>query len=309
MDIKAFYKESMINKLLVINIAVYLVLSAIRIVMFLMQYDALFDIFSNSYLALPAEPKRLLLRLWTPFTYMFVHMSFWHILGNMLWLYFMGRIFTEQFNHKQAFGLYLLGGLGGALLFLFFYNVFPVFHAVRAISTCVGASAAVTAIVIAICVARPNMEIRIFGIIPLSLKWLGILYVVFDLMQIMSSNSGGHIAHIGGALVGLAFALMMRKGKDITAWLNNIIDKIVSWWPFGSQASRPKTKMHISYINTEFTEHAGSNSARNMSDGDFNQQKAADQQRIDEILDKISKTGYNNLTKEEKEFLFKMSRK
>jgi len=308
MDIKTFYKESILNKLLVINIAVYLGLAAIRLLMYLMQYDAVFDIFSNSYLALPAEPKRLLLKFWTPITYMFVHFDFWHIFSNMLWLYFMGRIFTQCFNNRQTLGLYLMGGLGGALLFVLFYNVFPIFHAHRAVSTCVGASAAISAIVIALCASRPNFEIRIFGIFPLTLKWLGILYVVFDVFQIRGDNAGGHIAHIGGAIVGLLFALGIRKGKDITSWINSIIDWIVSVWPFGKSKTGHKTKMRVSYINTEYTEHAD-DSASKMSDGDFNQQKAADQQRIDEILDKISKTGYNNLTKEEKEFLFKMSKR
>ncbi len=305
MDIKSFYKESMINKLLLINVAIYLVLTIVRVVMALMEYDAIFDIFSSSYLSLPAEPKRLIMRFWTPITYMFVHYDFWHIFGNMLWLFFMGKIFVENFNNKQALGLYLMGGLGGALLFTLFYNLIPAFHHVRAISTCVGASAAVMAIVIALCMARPNIEVRIFGILPVTLKWLGIIYVVFDVVQISGSNSGGHIAHLGGALVGFLFAMMIRRGKDITAWLNSIIDKVVSIWPSRPGKASTKTKMHISYINTEYTEH----SARNMSDSDFNQQKADDQKRIDEILDKISKSGYNNLTKEEKEFLFKMSRK
>ena len=299
MDIKGFFKASMLNKLLGINIAVYLLISIAGIFTFLFGGLGLAEMFSNEFLALPASLHRLLWRVWTPITYMFVHYGFWHILANMLWLYFMGQIFLMVFNNKQLVGTYILGGLSGALLFILSYNVFPVFSNAVEGATCVGASAAVTAIVIAICVMRPNMEIRIFGIIPMSLKWLGILYVVFDLFQITGSNSGGHIAHLGGAIFGALFAWQYTQGKDLTKWINNLIDKIVTLMPSSSQSGGRKQKMRVVY----------NENTREMSDSDFNRMKAENQKRMDEILDKISQSGYQSLTKEEKEFLFKMGRK
>ena len=298
MDIKTFFKSSMINRLLVINVAVYLLISIAGIFTFLFGYIGLAESVGNDILALPAAPGKLLWRFWTPITYMFTHFGFWHLLGNMLWLYFMGQMFLMVFDNKQLFGTYILGGLSGALLYILCYNVFPVFSQAVTASTCVGASAAVTAIVIAICVMRPNMEIRIFGIIPMTLKWLGILYVVFDVLQITGDNSGGHIAHLGGAIFGALFAWQYSNGKDLTKGFNNLMDKIVTLLPSANQSGK-KHKMRVVYNDTN---HSASNS-------DFNRTSAENQRRMDEILDKISQSGYQSLTKEEKEFLFKMGRK
>ena len=288
----------MVNRLLVINVAVYLLISIAGIFTFLFGYIGLAESVGNNILALPAAPGKLLWRFWTPITYMFTHFGFWHLLGNMLWLYFMGQMFLMVFDNKQLFGTYILGGLSGALLYILCYNVFPVFSQAVAASTCVGASAAVTAIVIAICVMRPNMEIRIFGIIPMTLKWLGILYVVFDVLQITGDNSGGHIAHLGGAIFGALFAWQYSNGKDLTKGFNNLMDKIVTLLPSANQSGK-KHKMRVVYNDTN---HSASNS-------DFNRTSAENQRRMDEILDKISQSGYQSLTKEEKEFLFKMGRK
>lgn len=306
MDIKSFFKASMLNKLLGINIAVYLLISIAGIFTFLFGLDVVTEqarisaaeYYCNDYLAVPAALDRLVWRFWTPIVYMFVHFDFWHIVGNMLWLYFMGQMFLMVFDNKQLVGTYILGGLSGALLYVLSYNLFPAFRLALPLATCVGASAAVTAIVIAICVMRPNMEIRIFGIIPMSLKWLGIIYIGFDLLQITGSNAGGHIAHLGGAIFGALFAWRYLQGKDITKWFNNLIDWFVTILPSSSK-SGDKKKMRVVY----------NENVRDMSDSDFNRMKAENQKRMDEILDKISQSGYQSLTKDEKEFLFKMGRK
>lgn len=286
----------MLNKLLVINIAIFLAVSLVGIISFLFGRPNLAEIVCNEALALPAAPGKLLWRFWTPITYMFTHISFWHILANMLWLYFMGRIFLMVFNNKQMFGVYILGGLSGALLYILSYNVFPVFNVAVQHSVCLGASAAVTAIVIAICVMRPNMEIRFFGILPLTLKWLGILYVLFDLFQITGDNPGGHIAHLGGAIFGAWFAWSYNKGKDLTKGFNNIIDKIVTMMP---TKSKHKHKMRVVYNDM----------GRVKTEADIQRTSVENQKHLDDLLDKISQSGYNALTKEEKEFLFKMGRK
>lgn len=296
---KRFYNASMINKLLVINTGIYL----LSLIVYLICGSEYFV----DWLGTQPTFSRLVFKIWTPITYMFVHVDFMHLLGNMLWLYFMGVIFMTYFNNKQVLGLYLLGGLSGALLYVATYSILSATGGSSLMGPCIGASASVTAIVIAVCVYQPEMEIRIFGVIPMTLKWLGLIYIGYDILQMISgSNTGGHLTHLGGAVAGAMFGMGIRNGKDITVWINKIIDKIVTLWPYGVDSR--KSNMHISYKNTGQST-SGDTSARNMSDSDYNKRKADDQKRIDEILDKISKSGYNNLTKEEKEFLFKASKK
>lgn len=303
-NLKTLFQQSMLNKLLMINIGIYLLIAVSNILFYLCGMGqanvGYADYIVLKYLAVPAYLPSLAVKFFTPITYMFLHTEFWHILGNMLWLYFMGQLFATFLNNKQLFGVYFLGGLSGALMYVLAYNIFPVFAGVLPGATCIGASAAVSAIVIAIAVMQPNYEVRFFGIIPVSLKWLGIIYVVYDVFQLVGENAGGHFAHLGGALFGFIFATMLKKGKDITSGFNKMVDWIVSVWPTGGKRSN----MRVAYRNTKEQTRSSY-----MSDGDFNQNKASDQQRMDEILEKISKSGYNNLSKEEKEFLFRMSRK
>lgn len=298
-NIKAFFADNIINKLLLINVGVFLLCGIL----------GLFGFDARDILGVQAHPWALLWRLWGPVTYMFTHVELFHILGNMLWLYFMGRMFMMYYNKKQTLGLYLLGGLGGAVLYLLFFVMLSLLEGSWLWGSCIGASASVTAIVIALCVSKPDMEVRIFGIFPLSLKWLGIIYVAFDVLQIFGSNGGGHMAHLGGALVGLFFAMQIRNGKDITKGINSVIDKIVSLWPSNDGNNDRRSNMRVSYRNTGNSSNTSTSSARNMTDSDYNKQKADNQRRTDEILDKISKSGYGSLSKEEKEFLFKMSGK
>ena len=193
-----------------------------------------------------------------------------------------------------------MGGLTGAAVYLLSYNVFPVFQAALPTSVCLGASAAVTAYIVLIAVLQPDYRVLFFGILPVTFKWIALAYVVFDVFQLTGGNAGGHFAHLGGALFGLLFAVNLKKGKDITVGFNNLIDKIVSLFSFSSTRRR-QPEMKVSYQNTK--------DVREMTDAEFNQNKAEDQKRTDEILEKISKSGYDNLTKEEKAFLFRMSRK
>ena len=300
--LKDLFQASMLNKLLIINIFIYLLISIADVLCYLIvpPNTDYISALTVKYFAVPAYGWNLLTRFWTPFTYMFLHVNFWHIFGNMLWLFFMGRMFTQLLTNKHLFGVYVLGGFSGALLYILSYNIFPVFSQVLPMSLCFGASASVTAIVISVAVLRPDERVYFFGIFPIALKWLALFYVVYDLMQLSGDNAGGHFAHLGGAVFGAIFGWQMRQGKDLTKGFNKIIDSIVSLFSFSG-----KRGMRVVYRNS----NAKTSDTSRMSDAQYNQYKAKEQQRMDEILDKISKSGYTSLTSEEKEFLYKMSKK
>ena len=292
----------MVGKLLIINIAVFLFISVADILFFLFGMQGYMEYLAVKYFAMPASVYKLAFRFYTPLTYMFLHTDFWHVFANMLWLFCIKQILETLLNNRQLLAVYLLGGLSGALLYALSYNIFPVFAGTVGGSVCLGASAAVTAYIVLIAVLQPDYRVLFFGIIPVTFKWIAVAYVVFDIFQIQGSNAGGHISHIGGALFGFLFAVNLKKGKDITTGFNKLIDWIVSLFPAGGRKTRMKVSYN-KYKDTEYSEH------QTFSDAEYNQQKASDQQRMDEILDKISKSGYSNLTKEEKAFLFKMSGK
>ncbi len=298
--IKAAFRQSVISKLLIINIVIFLFVSVADILFYLFGMQGYMEYLAVKYLAMPAALDKLAFRFYTPLAYMFLHTDFWHIFSNMLWLFCIKQILESMLNNRQLLAVYLLGGLTGAAVYLLSYNVFPVFQSVLSTSVCLGASAAVTAYIVLIAVLQPDYRVLFFGILPVTFKWIALAYVVFDVFQLTGGNAGGHFAHLGGALFGLLFAVNLKKGKDITVGFNNLIDKIVSLFSFSSTRRR-QPEMKVSYQNTK--------DVREMTDAEFNQNKAEDQKRTDEILEKISKSGYDNLTKEEKAFLFRMSRK
>ena len=194
----------------------------------------------------------------------------------------------QYLNPKQLLTTYILGGLSGAALFVAAYNLFPGLDEAQAL----GASAAVMAIVLAISFYTPDYTVQIPFIGSVKIKYVAMVYVGLDILQIASENAGGHIAHLGGALYGYLFALQMRRGKDLGRGFSAFSDSIVSMF------SR-KPKLKVTYKSQ----------VRSMTDLDYNKSKSESQKELDIILDKIAKTGYNSLTKKEKELLFKMSDK
>jgi hypothetical protein len=219
---------------------------------------------------------------------MFLQEDFFHILFNLIMLYFGGLLFIEYLGEKRLLWSYLAGGIVGALFFLVAFNVFPAFEPVKGISVALGASASVLAIIIAVATYVPDYTVQLLFIGRVKLKYLAIIFVVIDLLSIPSGNPGGHIAHLGGAFWGFLYALMLRNGTDLYRFLNF------------SGFSMPRRKS----FTTENTENK-----RPYSDDEYNARKQKTQAKIDEILDKISKSGYSSLTKEEKELLFKTSKK
>jgi membrane associated rhomboid family serine protease len=174
---QVFRSGNRLNLLIGINVIVFLFLSLLGVVEMLTTRNAAISAVLNDYLAVP----KLLIRFWTPLTYMFLHSGFFHILFNMLWFYWMGNIFQEYLGGKKLVDLYIIGGLAGAFLYVLFYNIFPLFADVKTVSTTVGASAAVMAIIVATATLLPDYTIQLLFLGSVKLKWIALFYVLFDL--------------------------------------------------------------------------------------------------------------------------------
>jgi len=283
---QAFRSGSILTKLIYINAGVFLFVRLTEIFCLLFNLG---DFSFLTWLQMPSSPAALLHKPWTVVTYMFTHFGFLHILFNMLLLYWFGRIFLAFFSPRQLGGLYLLGGIAGGLLFMLAYNVLPYFRNVSALSSLMGASASVMAIVFAVSFYRKEYEIHLLFVGPVKLVYLACGVFLIDLLAITSSNAGGHIAHIGGALLGLCFALRIREGKDLTAPLNRLLDKIAN-------IGKPRPKLRMTYKRPE-TRY------------EFNARKRAESNEIDAILEKLKHSGYASLSANEKKKLFEASKK
>ena len=231
-------------------------------------------------------------------TYMFMHAGILHILFNMLWLYWFGSLFLYFFSAKHLRGLYVLGGICGGLLYMIAYNVFPLFSSQVAGATLVGASASVLAIVAATAYREPNYRVQLFLFGAIRLKYLALVVIGIDVLSITSSNAGGHIAHLGGALAGLWFAASLNKGTDLTSWINWILDGFISLFQKKTWKRKPKMKVHY-----------GNSATGREKDYDYNAHKKAQSDEVDRILEKLKKSGYDSLTTEEKKSLFDASKR
>ncbi len=276
-----FRQKSLLSRLIIVNLLVFILIRLLGAFAMLFNVEGLSVI---RYLELPAALPQILREPWTVISYMFVHYDFWHILFNLLWLYWFGQIFLRFFNPKQLFAIYILGGISGALFYVLSYNIFPYFNNVVDSSYLIGASAAVMAIVFAASFYQKDFRINLLFIGSIKIYYLALASLLLDMLAITSSNAGGHIAHIGGALFGILYAYYFRKGKDLTAPLNKIIDQIVGIF-------KKKPPMRVTYKRRE-------------DDYEYNARKNKENQEIDKILDKIKKSGYDSLTKEEKQQLF-----
>lgn len=277
--ITKFKSLNVAEKLIAINLIVFLFFGLTG---FLFKTSVLYDWF-----VLSKEFSDLLTKPWTVFTYSFLHQGFLHLLFNMVTLYYVSKLFLTRFNAKLFLNTYLLGALLGGALFLISYNLFPVFN--NQLSYLVGASASVMAVLIFVCASLPQTEVSIFTF-RVKLWQLGVFFVVLDLIQIPYGNSGGHLAHIGGALFGYIYASQLKKGNDIAKGFEKLMATIASWFSF-------KKTSNLKTVHKTRSEKRASGKT-------IYQKKRIKQEQIDAILDKISKSGYESLSKEEKAFLF-----
>ncbi|HTE00346.1 MAG TPA: rhomboid family intramembrane serine protease [Mucilaginibacter sp.] len=274
---KMLRSGSRISLLIGINVLVFLIVYVPATLEKYIFKHSILEAYADDYLRMPSYLPQLLTRFWTPITYMFMHAGIFHILFNMLWLYWLGQIFEEYLGKKRIVGVYLLGGLTGALFFVLAYNTLPLFTDVVNGSTVVGASASVMAIVIATATLLPDYSISLMFIGPVKLKWIAIFYLIIDFLGTAGPNAGGEFAHLGGALFGFIYIKQLQRGHD---WVGGI-----------AKIFRSRSKLKVVSTNAN-----------------KNPDAQPRQEEIDRILDKISKSGYESLNKQEKEILFRASK-
>lgn len=287
-DIKDKLKRlTAFEKIIIANVAIYVLGWCISLFMRIPRAQSL------AWLELPKDFNDFILQPWSIITYGFAHVGFWHLFFNMMVLYFVGRSFSNLFNIKLSLNVYFLGIITGALAYLLVYNLFPNGF-LKSAGALVGASAGVRAALIFLCAYMPKYEVRLI-IFNVKLMYIGIVLVLLDIPGLFSSNAGGSVAHFGGYILGYIYAVQLKKGTDIGKGFEGLMDRVSSL--FSSKKGnlktvhrRQKKKAYAGHTKEEFNE--------------FNNQK-----QIDIILDKISKSGYESLSKEEKEFLFKAGKK
>lgn len=289
-----FKRKTILSQLILINIAVFILINFANLFfwLFRVQPNNALGISPLTYwLSVPSNLHLLIQRPWSIFTYMFLHENFFHIFFNMLVLYFSGKIFLEYLSGKQLLNTYIIGGITGAVFYIVSFNIFPIFEASVNYSVALGASASVLAILVAIATYIPDYSVILVLFGRIKLKHLAIILVVIDILSISRGNPGGHIAHLGGALWGYLSIVLLQNGYNNLFNLNNLhFTKFLNIF----------TKKKSNFSN---------NNQRPISDEEYNRRKVKNQKKIDKILDKISKSGYQSLTKEEKELLFKASNK
>ncbi|SMO62157.1 rhomboid family protein [Solitalea koreensis] len=277
--------RKVLHQFIAVNVGVFFIIQLLKVVELLFSLPVNISTFLIQHLSLPSSLNTLLTQPWSLFTYMFLHANLLHLLFNMLGLYWFGQVVEEFLGSKKFRWIYLLGGVIGGILFIAAYNVFPLFAEIKNSSTILGASAGVMAIVVAAATLVPNFPFMLLLLGEVRIKYIAFFYILFDLISIASANAGGHISHLGGALLGFTYISQMRSGES--SFFSNIGKKITSVFS-------GKSKMKVAYKNTDAK----------------NKKRAANANRqevIDKILDKISKTGYEGLSREEKEILFKAS--
>ena len=283
-----------ITRLIIINIAVFIFFILLQII-----YDATDKSSSSSFfiqafvesISFPLNINTLLHSPWSLITSMFSHGEILHLFWNMITLYWFGKILSDYTSEKKIIPLYILGGISGAIVTFLIVNTIPAL-AVYQSKFIMGASASVTAIIIASATLVPNVKINLLFIGPVKLLYVALFVIFIDILNIsMQASLVGNLSHLGGALMGFLFIVQYKKGVDMSKGITKFLD-----WLSGLFKSGPKSKMNVAY-------------KRKVSDEEYNYNKKMEQDTIDKILDKISKSGYDSLSKTEKEILFKASGK
>jgi len=316
-NLKNAFKESnnSLFKIIAINLMVFAVMLVLRVVLTLAGLGDVYQSF-RSVLMVPASWENLIIQPWSLLTYMFFHEGVFHILFNMLFLYWFGLLVHEYLGSRKLANLYILGGLTGAMLYIIMYNLSPYFSNTVDVARMLGASAGVYAIVVGADTLAPNTTFHLLLLGPVKIKYIAIFYVLIAFANSIGSNAGGELSHLGGALLGFLYINQLRKGKDwgipiqaIGLFFENLLKKRpkvrVSYRKQKTPTSSSSTASSSSSSSSKFegfTTNKGSNPLR--SGG-----KEATQEEIDAILDKIADKGYEALSKEEKRKLFEFSKK
>ncbi len=279
---KSFSEGSVITRLIYVNLAIFLIFRVTEVLFFLAgsSFDAI------RWFELPSGFAPFIQQPWSLGTYMFLHHDFLHILFNLLVLYWFGRIFLDYYSQDQLLGLYLVGGVIGGLTYMAGFNLFPVFSSIRGGTLLLGASASVLAILIASAVRDPNRGIMLFLVGTVRLKYLALFLILSYIIGISTSNAGGNLAHLGGGAAGWLFTAWIGRGTDITGFVPRVRNLLAGTF-------KPREKVRIVYRQPPRDDH------------EYNRRRAADQEELNRILDKIGNEGYETLTRQEKETLFR----
>ncbi len=286
----SFLKGNVITRIIYVNVAVFVVLNLVNVILVMSGVGGNQGEILLPWVTVPANLSELAMKPWTVITYMFVQFGFIHLLVNMLVLFWMGRIFLQLYRSEQLLGVYILGGLFGAALYILMYNLVPYYANEVDSAILLGASGSVLAIIAAASFGAPQMEIQLMFIGRVKLIYLGLAYIIIDLLSITSNNAGGNLAHLGGAFAGYLFITMLKRNVDITDWIVRIVGTIQSWFK-----PRKKSKMKVKW-------------RRPATEQQYRDERAATNEEIDRILEKLKKSGYESLSAAEKRKLFDASK-
>lgn len=293
-EIKDSYKwGSVLTKLMYINIGVFVLL---RLIQTFLTFTSGPYAESNypllQWFSVPSDPVSLLVKPWTLLTYMFVHYQFLHIVFNVLYLYWFGKLFLEVLNSRRLLVVYFGGGIAGALAYLLAFNFVPSLYHYFPSGILMGASASVMAILFAVATHAPNYRVYLLFFGQVKLKYIALAALIIDLISIPTlDNTGGHMSHLGGALFGYFYAQAIG-GKPVKNSTN--LRGSTSFWSSFTNIFKKKSKLKVSH-------------KRPLSDMEYNAQKVKRQAAVDQVLDKIKQSGYDSLSKEEKRILFEAS--
>jgi membrane associated rhomboid family serine protease len=291
-EIKWQYQTGgILTKLVFINVGLYLIGLTFWVIGWATAATVNYpELFISEWLYVPSTLKEFAIKPYTLITYQFLHAGFWHILFNMLVLFWFGRIFTNFVSEKKLLPLYLMGGIAGALLYIILYNLLPVFD--NQVGRLVGASASIMAILGATTALAPDYEVRLYFLFNVKLKFIAAFLIVANIFTMPNGNAGGNMAHLGGVAFGFLYIYLLRNGTDLAAPVNKFFDWVVGWF---EKNPTPKVTFKKVYKNTSPTPSVSS-------------KEKIDQAKVDAILDKIAQNGYDSLTKAEKDYLFKASK-
>ena len=291
---KTFQHGNMVNKLLIANFVVFVVVILLKV--FLQPFGDVYDTILRN-LQISSDPLRTIVRPWTFITHMFLHVGVWHIVWNMILLYWFGKIVGDLIGDSKILPIYIYGGLVGGIIFMLSFNLTETMP----IGFAHGASAAVMAIIMVAALVAPDYNMRLIFLGDVKIKYIALAMIVLDLAGTAGDvNTGGHFAHLGGVFFGWFFVYSMRSGSDLSVGFNNFIDKIRGLFQ-NRQPAKPASPLKVKYKAKDLKRSKG-----NRKTDEIN---IPHQEKLDSILEKIKASGYDNLSDEEKEFLFQASKK
>ncbi|MBX2908474.1 MAG: rhomboid family intramembrane serine protease [Chitinophagales bacterium] len=296
-DLRYRFREGdMVTKLIFLNVGIFFFINILKLGFFLFQNNTTYSLILHN-LSLPASLQAIVKQPWAIFSYMFVHEGFFHIIFNMLWLYWFGEIFVLYLGDKKILPLYLLGGICGALFYVASFNLIPVFKTNVGSAVLIGASASVLAIVFGAVALNPNHQVRIILLGDVRIKYIALFTLLIDIISIPRGNAGGYIAHLGGAFCGWLFIRALRNGIDISQPITKVAEVVSA--PF---EERERVKILQQERIKNLREHA-------IKPSRATSEILTEQERLDSILDQISRSGYDSLSDADKKFLFEYSNK